>query len=56
MEKGRFYERFFMKVVMEKDENVMIKDKKIQYKRYNINKNKFSALHEVDNSNVTSSF
>ena len=34
----------------------MTKNKKIQYKRCNVNKNSFAALHEVDKSNVTSSF
>ena len=39
MEKARFYERFCIKAVMVKDKNVIVKDKKIQYKRYNVNKN-----------------
>ena len=51
MEKAWFYEGFFYKVVM-----VMLKDKKKHYNRYNVNKNQFYALDEVDKSNVTTSF
>ena len=39
MEKAWFYERFFIEVVMIKYKNAMAKVKKIQYKRYNVNKN-----------------
>ena len=53
MEKTWFYERLFV-VVMVKDKNVMAK--KTQYKRYNVSKNLFSALHKVDKGNVISSF
>ena len=51
IEKTWFYEKLFLKVGM-----VMVKDKKIWFKRYSVNTNKFYALHEVDKSNVTSSF
>ena len=43
-----FCERFFFEVVI-----AMVKDKRIQYRRYNVNKNQFYALHEVDQSNDT---
>ena len=33
VEKALFYERYFFEVAI-----VMVKDKKIQYKRYNVNK------------------
>ena len=46
-----FYERLFSKFVM-----VMVKDKKIHQKRYNVNQNLFYALHGVDKSKVSSSF
>ena len=39
MENAWFYERFFIEVVMIKYKNAMAKVKKIQYKRYNVNKN-----------------
>ena len=51
MEKARFYERFFFEILM-----VVVKDKKIRYKRYNVNKTKFYALRGVSKSNVNSSF
>ena len=35
---------------------VMVKDKRIPYKRHNVNQNLYYALHEVDKSNVASSF
>ena len=47
MEKASFYERLSFEVV-----TVMIKDEKIQYKRYNVNQNYFYALREVDKSNI----
>ena len=47
MEKTSFYERLSFEVV-----TVMIKDEKIQYKRYNVNQNYFYALREVDKSNI----
>ena len=50
MKKSWFYERLFFEVI------VMVKDKKIRYKRYDVNQNQFQALHEMDKSNVTSSF
>ena len=50
MKKPWFYERLFFEVI------VMVKDKKIRYKRYDVNQNQFQALHEMDKSNVTSSF
>ena len=34
----------------------MIKDEKIQYKRYNVNQNYFYALREVDKSNIPAVF
>ena len=51
MEKAWFYEKLFFKVVI-----VMVKNNKIQHKRYNVNQNKFYALHEVDKSNATRGF
>ena len=51
MENTWFYERLFFEV-----EIVTVKDKKIQYKRYNVNKSWFYVLHEASRSNVTSIF
>ena len=34
----------------------MIKDEKIQYKRYNVNQNYFYALREVDKINIPAVF
>ena len=51
MEKTSFYERLSFEVV-----TVMIKDEKIQYKRYNVNQNYFYALREVDKSNIPAVF
>ena len=50
MEKAWFYERLFFKVVI-----VLVKELKIQYKRYNVYKNEFYALYESGKSNVTGS-
>ena len=46
MKKAWFNEGSFYEVIM-----VMLKDKKMYYKRYNVNENYFYAPHEVDKSN-----
>ena len=51
MEKTQFYEILFFKVV-----TAMVKDKKMQYKIYNINQNQFYALRKVSKSNATHGF
>ena len=51
MEKTWFYENLLLEMVI-----VMVKDNKIQQRRYSVNQNYFYALHEVDKSNITSSF
>ena len=51
MEKAPFYDKLLFELVI-----VMVKDNKMQHKRSNVSQNLFYALHEVDKSNVTSSF
>ena len=51
MENTWFYENLLLEMVI-----VMVKDNKIQQRRYSVNQNYFYALHEVDKSNITSSF
>ena len=51
MEKVRFYEGLFFEVVM-----LMLKDKKKYIIKETMSIKVNYALHEVDNSNVTSSF
>ena len=46
MKKAWLNEGSFYEVIM-----VMLKDKKMYYKRYNVNENYFYARHEVDKSN-----
>ena len=51
MEKAWFYGRLFFEVVV-----IMVKHKKIQYKRDNVNQNYLYKLQEVNKSNIANRF